>query len=196
MNKSRATEVRNQHVLNMLFAIAESKNITVCENYRSGGVVKRPVFMFNPDKNDVQISGIRHIDDERRVSLTEMIELLEKYDVPDKLRLTSDYIAIVNRENKIVEVGCQKIPFDKVNELYELINKDTIFKFTKAPTKFIVGDKVKIIGNSNHHGYEMGSVYTIENKLHRHLNYDGDLFEIGPRGYIIKDCDIELFLTK
>jgi hypothetical protein len=39
------------------------------------------------------------------------------------LELTNDYEAVVNYKNSIVEVGCQKIPFEKVKELYELTIK-------------------------------------------------------------------------
>lgn len=41
----------------------------------------------------------------------------------ETLELTSINTAKIDRENEFVEVGCQKIPFDKVNELYMLINK-------------------------------------------------------------------------
>lgn len=39
------------------------------------------------------------------------------------LKLTSDYNAKVDYTNSIVEVGCQSIPFSKVEELYKLIKE-------------------------------------------------------------------------
>jgi hypothetical protein len=50
-------------------------------------------------------------------------QYLESIKTKDKLVLTSDYTANIDRENGLVVVGCQKIPFYKVNELYKLINK-------------------------------------------------------------------------
>ena len=37
--------------------------------------------------------------------------------------LETEWTDAVDHENGIVEVGCQKISFDKVNQLYKLINK-------------------------------------------------------------------------
>ena len=39
------------------------------------------------------------------------------------LKLTSDYSAVVDYKESIVNVGCQKIPFNKVEELHKLINQ-------------------------------------------------------------------------
>ena len=38
------------------------------------------------------------------------------------MRLTKDYEAIVDYKTKFVTVGCQKIPFDRVDELHYLIH--------------------------------------------------------------------------
>lgn len=40
-----------------------------------------------------------------------------------KLELTSDYTANIDFSTEVVNVGCQKIPFKKVEELYNLIKK-------------------------------------------------------------------------
>jgi hypothetical protein len=40
-----------------------------------------------------------------------------------ELKLTDDYTAIINKESRVVEVGCQKIPFKKVDELHKLIHE-------------------------------------------------------------------------
>jgi hypothetical protein len=39
------------------------------------------------------------------------------------LQLTEDYEAIIDKNKSIVIVGCQRIPFDTVKELYKLINE-------------------------------------------------------------------------
>lgn len=41
-----------------------------------------------------------------------------------KLQLNSNYEAKINFRDKIVEVGCQRFSFNKINELAELINKN------------------------------------------------------------------------
>jgi len=48
--------------------------------------------------------------------------LLWKRDRPVELRLTSDYMATVDLQNKVIKVGCQVIPFDKVEELYKIMH--------------------------------------------------------------------------
>jgi len=160
MNQAKLTPVTNPHVFKMLLSIAKSKKITVCESYIEDGIKEWPLFVFHP-KDSVQISGQKRLIGDEEVTLDEMIELLENYDRSDELKLTSDYTAIINRKDKIVEVGCQKIPFDKVNELFELVNKGAKVTTPKQPSKFKVGDKVKIIGNRNGHGYDLGSKHTI-----------------------------------
>lgn len=42
-----------------------------------------------------------------------------------KLELTTEYTAVVDKENKVVRVGCQTIPFEKVEELIKIINNDS-----------------------------------------------------------------------
>jgi len=195
MSQARLTKVSNQHVFGMLLSIAKSKKITVCESYIEDGIKEWPLFVFNP-KDETQISGQKRTLGDEEVTLEEMIELLENYDRSDRLELTSDYTAVINRGEKIVEVGCQKIPFDKVNELFELVNKGAKVTTPKKPTKFKVKDKVKIIGNSNGHGYDLGSIHTITDTWNGESDYDGDLFKIGWVGYIVRACDLELIKAK
>jgi len=44
--------------------------------------------------------------------------------VPIMIPLTRDYNATVNKRDQVVEVGCQNIPFAKIDELYNLIHQD------------------------------------------------------------------------
>lgn len=39
------------------------------------------------------------------------------------LQLNEQYTAEINRENKEVKVGCQTIPFEKIDELHKLIHE-------------------------------------------------------------------------
>lgn len=57
------------------------------------------------------------------ISLEEFFEYCENYPKINQLRvvLNSDYTADISHETKTVTVGCQKIPFSKVEELYNKI---------------------------------------------------------------------------
>jgi len=50
--------------------------------------------------------------------------LLWKRERPIELRLTSDYTAAIDLKNKVINVGCQTISFDKVEELYKIMHKE------------------------------------------------------------------------
>lgn len=39
------------------------------------------------------------------------------------IKLTNEYTALINLGDREVEVGCQKIPFSKIDELYNIIHK-------------------------------------------------------------------------
>jgi hypothetical protein len=41
-----------------------------------------------------------------------------------ELRLTKDYMAFIDLKNKVIIVGCQTIPFDKVEELHKIMHKE------------------------------------------------------------------------
>jgi len=116
------TEVKNQGTLNALFQLAKANDIEVCSTYKSSGAERWPYFVFDPSRP--KVIGSRSTEGNRlKLSLEEMMAKLVGYTAPVTLQLTSDYTAVVHIKEKIVEVGCQKIPFDKVKELYELISK-------------------------------------------------------------------------
>ncbi len=39
----------------------------------------------------------------------------------NNIKLNNDYTATINKTNKVVEIGCQKIPFEAIEELYKAI---------------------------------------------------------------------------
>jgi hypothetical protein len=49
-----------------------------------------------------------------------MMEEIKKYKYTS-IKLTDQYTAVIDRDNRVVNVGCQVIPFDKVMELYEAL---------------------------------------------------------------------------
>ena len=56
------------------------------------------------------------------ITIDEFIESCNSH-AQSTLELTSDYTAMIDFSNEIVNVGCQKIPFKKVEELFNLIKK-------------------------------------------------------------------------
>lgn len=54
-----------------------------------------------------------------------LTEFLNEFFDDEKIRikLNDNHIATILKEEKMVKVGCQQIPFDKVEELYQAIQK-------------------------------------------------------------------------
>jgi len=123
-NNSLVVTVKNQYVLDMLFSIAESKNIEICKAYKSQGPKVWNVFKFDKSRNKViGLQEILDCNEYNIISLESMIIALESYNPIARIKLTDDYTAILDTENCIVTVGCQTIPFYKVKELYNAIYK-------------------------------------------------------------------------
>lgn len=94
-----------------------------------------PVYVsVTPDDYDAGYTGIVFNREElcgRKASLTkseitiaQFFEYCDNWEKlkPVELQLTGDYKAVINKDDKTVKVGCQTIPFDKINELHKLIN--------------------------------------------------------------------------
>jgi hypothetical protein len=77
-----------------------------------------PSYSFSCTEGDVF-----NLETEWSEALAYAKQYLKSIKTKDKLVLSSDYTAKIDRENGLVVVGCQEIPFYKVNELYKLINK-------------------------------------------------------------------------
>ena len=56
--------------------------------------------------------------------LSERTLLWERTDLI-KIRLTSDYDAEINLTKKVITVGCQTIPFSKIEEIHDIIKDST-----------------------------------------------------------------------
>jgi len=58
------------------------------------------------------------------ISIDEFMEYCDNWENQSKeIKLTNDYNAQIDKVNKIVTVGCQKIPYYVIDELYEEMYK-------------------------------------------------------------------------
>ena len=126
--------IKNQAILDTMFKIAKESKYTVCDLYEEEGVVGGwTMFIFNPKGSGTQLDAhIAGANDsyspEEMVSLDKMIELISKSCSSGlvTLQLTKEYTATIM--DKYVEVGCQKIYFDKVLRLAELVKEKQLKK--------------------------------------------------------------------
>lgn len=113
------TNLTEKWQFNALITIAKNKELSVCTHYQSEGHEKWPWFIFRSVEGE--ILGMRSTEyDSSKISFEEMIEKMMNF-VPNFLRLNEEYTAVVNREKRVIEVGCQKFTFEKVEELYNFI---------------------------------------------------------------------------
>lgn len=115
--------IQNDSVKKVLIDHARKNGYTVCNNFESGGEGRWKYFVFDPSPRDgihVYATGFAS---EQAVELHEMIEILADVNKNPELKLTDEYTAVVFRKEGIVKVGCQSVPFEKVNELKALIDK-------------------------------------------------------------------------
>jgi hypothetical protein len=75
-----------------------------------------PILRFD----GINISGTRSKAGFDEISLYEFEEFCKSY---EGVQLNEQYLAKIDREKGVVIVGCQKIPFEKVLRLAELISK-------------------------------------------------------------------------
>jgi hypothetical protein len=107
------------HQLKTLISIAETQGIKVCSNFKVN-VSSYPFFVFKTSDGEKEVYGSGDVDD--GITFEKMV--MKLCDVSTReLKLTDDYTAIINKESRVVEVGCQKIPFKKVDELHKLIHE-------------------------------------------------------------------------
>ena len=104
-----------------LFAIAEEAGLTICDYYRDLSVREVPYFIFKPLEAKV-VGGFGGYDPVNPISVDEMAQRLEKHEIM-WVKLNDSYTAEILPEEKVVKVGCQKIPFSKVVELYKAISE-------------------------------------------------------------------------
>lgn len=117
-------KVQHEYQFKALIEIARLKQLSICETYLEEGRLIWPIFQFNvvPDEG-YSIVGGQHTTGAEIKSFEKMIDILYNTTV-ESFKLTDDYTAVLDRENFVVKVGCQEIPFNKVKELYDLIIKN------------------------------------------------------------------------
>lgn len=119
-------KVEHKYQFEALIEMAKFKNFTICEAYLEEGWGRWPIFQFSAfADHGYHVVGGQYQSASTVVvkSFERMIEILFT-EVTESIELTNDYTAVLDRKNHIVKVGCQEIPFSKVEELYKLINKN------------------------------------------------------------------------
>jgi hypothetical protein len=113
------TKLTEKWQFDALVTIAKNKELSVCTHYQSIGHEKWPWFAFN-DAED-EIIGMRTTEySSTPISFEEMIKKLMGF-VPYILHLNEEYTAVVKRQERFVQVGCQEFTFEKIEELYNFI---------------------------------------------------------------------------
>ena len=111
-----SVKVSNDAVLKALFSIAKDSGVKVCSIYEEERT-QWPHFTL--DTEDGQVLGSRY--EYTPITFEEMVEKIANFKTATVLQLTDKYDAIINYSERVVEVGCQVIPFDKVKEVREKI---------------------------------------------------------------------------
>lgn len=119
LSKQTNTEVKKS-----LIEIAKNQGLRVCDVYERE--IDSWEFMLNDDSNiDWHILGVKKEATHgiKILSPGQMMDKILKVKPTINIRLNNDYEAIIDIEKGIVEVGCQKIPFDAVEAVFHAINK-------------------------------------------------------------------------
>ena len=119
-------KIKHQHHFETLMAVAKSKELSICEDYLEDGYEEWPVFLLRLDGLDgFHVAGAHNLFPEEytQVSFDKMLQIICE-ETLDVIKLTDEYTAFLDREKFVVRVGCQEIPFSKVEELYNLIIKN------------------------------------------------------------------------
>lgn len=95
-----------------LIAIAESKNIKVCTNYKAN-INKWPYFALLGG----EVVGSRE-QNGILVTCGRMIEILSNI---RSVVLNESYKAIIDKELKVINVGCQEFPLSVIKEMHDII---------------------------------------------------------------------------
>lgn len=116
-------KIEEHYEFETLITLAISKKLNICNIYRKEGWKDWPYVKFSPD--DTYLGDNVYGSKSSQGTVVNFIELLQLMCEGDKnrLELTEEYTAVLDRENRVVKVGCQNIPFSKVEDLYKLINK-------------------------------------------------------------------------
>ena len=120
MKKTRVTDTE---LVLFLIGKAKENGLDVCENYEryanEGDLQGYDYFHLDEKRKDISGTTSRYYN-KTVISIDEMMEEIKKYK-HTRIKLTDQYTAVIDRDNRVVNVGCQVISFDKVMELYEAL---------------------------------------------------------------------------
>ena len=109
-----------QETREMLIEAAEKKGLKVCKLFKQFPM-RWDFALAQDDYHTNDILG-SHYDGKNRkhilVTPGSMFDMIMKYPLTQTIQLTDEYEAVIDKSNKIVKVGCQRIPFEKVNGLF------------------------------------------------------------------------------
>ena len=110
-------------------------------------------------------------------------EFIDEYD--DQVNVEEDVINPVFEDSRSIQIRIIDEPAAvSIDEpIYESVIDD--FK----PYQYNVGDKVRIIGNSNSHGHVIDDVVTITMQYSQYVRHN--VYQVNDE-YIVRECDMEL----
>jgi len=119
----KITRVTDTELVLFLIGKAKENGLNVCENYEryanEGDLQGYDYFHLDEKRKDISGTTSRYYN-KTVISIDEMMEEIKKYK-HTRIKLTDQYTAVIDRDNRVVNVGCQVISFDKVMELYEAL---------------------------------------------------------------------------
>lgn len=114
-------KIPNKEIYWEMIEYARLKGVPICSDTHKSDWDKYPNIIFTSSKltgNRSKYGDTSHT----WITMEEFFECCDNWK-PSSLKLTSDYTAQIDFENKIVKVGCQSIPFEKVMELSKMIQQ-------------------------------------------------------------------------
>lgn len=125
--------IPNKQTKNVLYDLAKEAGIPVWEGAWDSNYGEYPNIVWSADFFRLSGNGISLYSIKERaskglagiLSIDDFVRAVEDFKTTQKIfiPLTPDYTARMYYEEEIIEVGCQKISFDKVLEIAEAIKK-------------------------------------------------------------------------
>lgn len=126
MEKVYSIRMKNTSIKETLLSIAKHNGWVICDNFDDSSLSEYPLFLFSicGGIDGINVYGSRGgalsvelVDFEKMIILLcNPLEIVE-------IELTGDYTAKIDITNKVVYVGCQAIPFNKLKEVYNIAFK-------------------------------------------------------------------------
>jgi len=121
--KNMAVETPTNSLKHSLLRYAKDKGVPVYTGAFNSDYEEYPNICFDGNELCGTSSSRKYLGEEKTfITIDEFIKYCDNWE-KQTLQLTSDYKAVVDYSKSIVNVGCQAIPFSKINELFYLINK-------------------------------------------------------------------------